>query len=129
MAKPTARPSILGEGSFGAFVLDQLGALGEVEARPMFGGAGFYLDGKFFGILYNERLYFRVSADTIADYTSRGMKPFEPFEGRQGQSRGYYEVPIEIVESPEDLVTWARAAQRTPPLTVRKRGASKKVKR
>ena len=95
----------------------------------MFGGAGFYLDGEFFGILYKERLYFRVSADTINDYTMRKMKPFEPFEGRQGRSRGYYEVPIEIVESPADLVAWARAAQRTPPLTTRKRNARKKVKR
>ena len=95
----------------------------------MFGGAGFYLDGEFFGILYKERLYFRVSADTIADYTSRKMKPFEPFEGRQGRSRGYYEVPIEILESPADLAKWARAAQRTPPLTARKSGARKQAKR
>src|SRR5215211_9398468 len=96
------RPKVLAEGSFGAFVLDQLSAMDGVEARPMFGGAGFYLDGEFFGILYKERLYFRVSANTITDYTSRKMKPFEPFEGRQGRSRGYYQVPVEIVESPGD---------------------------
>ena len=129
VAKPSARRGTLAEGSFGAFVLDQLRALGGVEARAMFGGAGFYLDGEFFGILYKERLYFRVSADTIEDYRSRKMKPFEPFEGRRGRSRGYYEVPIEIVESPADLVTWARAAQRTPPLTARKSRARKRVKR
>jgi DNA transformation protein len=120
MGKRASRPGIFAEGSFGAFVLDQLGEL-RVEARPMFGGAGFYLDGEFFGILYKERLYFRVSADTIEGYTSRKMKPFEPFEGRQGQSRGYYEVPLEIIESPADLMTWAGAAQRTPPLTARKK--------
>ena len=129
MAKRTTGSKALAEGSFGAFVLDQLSPLGDVEARPMFGGAGFYLDGEFFGILYKERLYFRVSADTIEHYTSRNMKPFEPFEGRQGQSRGYYEVPLEVVESPADLVTWARAAHHTPPLTARKSGACKKAKR
>lgn len=125
MAKRTARPRVLADGSFGAFVLDQLGALGGVDARPMFGGAGFYLDGQFFGILYQERLYFRVSADTITDYTSRKMKPFEPFAGKKGQSRGYYEVPLEIVESAGDLVKWAQAAQRTPPMTTRKTVAGK----
>ena len=128
MAKRTARPKVLADGSFGAFVLDQLGALGGVDARPMFGGAGFYLDGVFFGILYKERLYFRVSADTIKDYTRRKMKPFEPFEGRKGESQGYYEVPLEIVESADDLVKWARAAQRTPPLT-KKRPPRKAAKR
>lgn len=83
----------------------------------MFGGAGFYLEGQFFGILYKDHLYFRVCADTIGDYKKRKMKPFAPFEGKKGESRGYYEVPIEILESADDLVKWARAAQRTPPLT------------
>ena len=113
MAKRAARPSVLAEGCFGAFVLDQLSGLGGVEARPMFGGAGFYLDGEFFGILYEEQLYFRVSPDTIGDYTSRKMKPFAPFEeGEGGESRGYYEVPIEILESAErsDRVGAGRAA-------------------
>jgi DNA transformation protein len=119
MAK-RARPGILAEGSFGAFVLDQLSELGGVSARPMFGGAGFYLDGEFFGILYKQRVYFRVSAQTIKDYTSRKMKPFAPFKKR-GTSYGYYEVPLEILESPDDLIKWARAAQQTPPLTARKR--------
>jgi DNA transformation protein len=125
MVKRAARPSILAKGSFGAFVLDQLSALDGVEARPMFGGAGFYLDEVFFGILYQEHLYFRVSADTVGEYRRRKMKPFAPFEKKQGESRGYYEVPIEILESAGDLIKWAQAAQRTPPLTAKKRPARK----
>jgi DNA transformation protein len=119
MAKRTIRPSVLAAGRFGAFVVDQLSALGDVEARPMFGGVGFYLAGEFFGILYNERVYFRVSPDSIKDYTRRKMKPFEPFEGKKGQSRRYYEVPLEIIESADDLMKWAKAAQRTPPITTK----------
>ena len=122
-AKRATRPSILAAGSFGAFVLDQLSELGEVEARPMFGGAGFYLEGEFFGLLYKGRLYFRVSAETIDDYKSRKMKPFEPFKNRGTSQHGYYEVPLEILESPDDLVKWAKAAQQTPPMTTRKRAA------
>jgi DNA transformation protein and related proteins len=112
VSKRAARPRVLDEGSFGAFVLDQLSELGSVEAKPMFGGAGFYLDGAFFGILYKQHLYFRVSPDTIGEFKKRKMKPFKPFEGRRGTSRNYYEVPVEIIESPTDLIKWARAAQR-----------------
>ena len=114
MMKRTARSGILAPGSFGAFVLDQLSRLDGVSAKPMFGGAGFYLDSEFFGIIYRERLYFRVSPATIGEYTKRKMKPFAPFDGKKGESSNYYEVPIEILESPEDLIAWARAAQRTP---------------
>jgi len=43
-------------------------------------------------------------------------------EKKKGESRGYYEVPLEILESADDLIEWARAAQRTPPLSDTKRG-------
>jgi DNA transformation protein and related proteins len=109
MVKRAARPSVLSEG-FGAFVLDQLSEFGGVEARAMFGGAGFYLDGTFFGILYKQHLYFRVSAQTIDDYKKRKMKPFRPFEGKKGSSKNYYQVPLEVLESPPDLAKWARRA-------------------
>ncbi len=119
MTKRVARPGALAEGSFGAFVLDQLSGLDGVEAKAMFGGAGFYLDGAFFGILYKEHLYFRVSPESIGEYKKRKMKPFTPFEGRRGTSNNYYRVPVEILESPIDLVKWARAAATGAP---RKRG-------
>jgi len=91
------------------FVTDQLSALGDLVVKPMFGGAGLYLDGQFFGIFFKERLYFRVSSRTVGAYTARRMKPFKPFEGK-GTSRNYYEVPVDIIESPEDLVKWAKIA-------------------
>jgi DNA transformation protein len=111
MAKRAARPGVLSEG-FGAFVLDQLSGLDGIEAKPMFGGAGFYLDGSFFGILYKKHLYFRVSEETIGEYKKRKAKPFEPFEGRKGKSKGYYEVPVDILESAGDLMAWAKKAAR-----------------
>src|SRR5262245_8836741 len=113
MAKSAVRPSILAPGSFGAFVLDQLSALHGIVAKPMFGGAGLYLNGSFFGILYKQHLYFRVSPETIGEYKKRKMKPFAPFEGKQGTSRNYYQVPLEILESPDDLVSWARKAAKS----------------
>jgi len=109
MAKRAARPNILGEGSLGAFIVDQLSALGEVDGRAMFGGAGFYQAGRFFGILFKDRLYFRTSNETIGEYQKRGMKPFAPFKNR-GVSKRYYEVPVDVLESPDELVRWAKQA-------------------
>ena len=97
---------------FAAFVQDQLSELDNLVTKRMFGGTGFYLDGVFFGLIYSDRLYFRVSDDTIDEYTKRKMKPFNPFPGRSGSKR-YYEVPLEILESPVDLARWARKASRS----------------
>jgi DNA transformation protein and related proteins len=94
---------------FAAFVHDQLSELDGLVTRRMFGGTGLYLDDVFFGIIYSDRLYFRVSEATIDEYKQRKMKPFKPFKGKSSSKR-YYEVPLEILESPADLVRWARKA-------------------
>lgn len=94
---------------FAAFVGDQLAELDGLVMKPMFGGTGLYLDGTFFGLIYSDRLYFRVSDDTVDEYKMRKMQPFKPFTGKRS-TRRYYEVPVEILESPVDLARWARRA-------------------
>lgn len=94
--------------TFRDFVLDQLHALGEVEARAMFGGYGLYHASVFFGIIADGRLYFKTNAATCRAYTQRGMQPFQP--RAQQTLKTYYEVPVEILEDQEQLGTWARQA-------------------
>ena len=87
------------------FVLDQLAALDGLTCRAMFGGHGLASQGTFFGIIHKGRLYFRTHPDTQPAYRARSMKPFQPTPYQT--LKHYYEVPVEIVESPEDLVEWA----------------------
>lgn len=90
------------------FVEDQLGGLGRVEIRRMFGGAGIYKDGVFFGALHKERLYFKTDEESRAAYISRGMGPFQPTPKQIIKT--YYEVPVEVIEDASALVEWARRA-------------------
>ncbi|MBI3127800.1 MAG: TfoX/Sxy family protein [Candidatus Tectomicrobia bacterium] len=94
--------------SFQEFVEDQLAGLGRVEVRRMFGGAGVYKDGVFFGALHKERLYFKTDEASRAEYLSRGMGPFRPTPKQIIKT--YYEVPVEIVEDADALVEWAKRA-------------------
>ena len=96
------------EDSFRDFVLDQLRSLEGLRCRPMFGGYGLYLHADFFGILYDGRLYFKTDESTRKEYRDRGMGPFDP--GGEQVLKSYYEVPEEIVEDNEELVSWAREA-------------------
>ena len=54
--------------SFKEFVLDQLSALPELRARAMFGAHGLYQADRFFGILDEGRLYFRVTEQSRAAF-------------------------------------------------------------
>jgi DNA transformation protein len=95
--------------AFKAFVLDQLDALGEVTAKSMFGGVGLYCGGIFFGIIARDVLYMRVDDESRGDYEREGMRPFKPYADRPGTMQ-YYAVPVDVLESAPDLVTWARKA-------------------
>ena len=94
---------------FADFVVGQLAELGPVVARRMFGGVGLYHDGLFFAVLDDDVLYLKVSDETRPRYVARGMSPFTPFEDKPAMG-GYYEVPEDVLEDPEELAEWAREA-------------------
>jgi len=94
--------------SFVAFVLDQIAELGEVHHRAMFGGFGLYSGNAFFGIVYDERLYFKTDKQSAREYVARGMAPFQP-NARQ-TLHNYYEVPPEVVDDRDQLLVWAGEA-------------------
>ena len=93
--------------AFKDYVIDQLTALGDVRSRAMFGGFGLYRADVFFGIIANDRLYLKVDEQNRGDYTRAKMKPFKPFADRPTTMK-YYQVPVGVLESAEDLVAWAR---------------------
>jgi DNA transformation protein len=105
---PGARSLKVSEG-FKSFVLDQREELGDVTPRAMFGGVGLYFRGTFFGILARDKLYLKVGDANRADYARAGARGFEPYPDRGGTMK-YCEVPLAILESPIDLVEWARKA-------------------
>ncbi|MEP7151718.1 MAG: TfoX/Sxy family protein [Nitrospira sp.] len=98
--------------SFKDFVLDQLSAMSELTGKAMFGGYGLYHRGSFFAIIHKSRLFFKTHDLTQPLYRSRGMQPFRP-SARHTLAR-YYEVPLDILEDPRDLATWAHHAAVPP---------------
>ena len=90
------------------FVLDQLRELRGLDCRAMFGGFGLYAGEKFFGIIFQGRLFFKTSEVTREAYCARGMKHFQP--NTKQQLTSYYEVPADIIEAATELSAWAREA-------------------
>jgi DNA transformation protein len=93
--------------SFRDYVSEQLGE--DVEIRPMFGGYGLYRDERFFGIVFQSRLYFKTGPLSRKEYVTRGMKPFKP--NQRMTLKSYFEVPADVLEDRETLRAWAEKAR------------------
>ena len=92
------------------YVLEQLAGLPAVRPRRMFDGAGLYSNEVFFAVIHEDTLFFKTDDSTIASYRERRMPQFMPFKDRPATALGYHQVPADILEDPESLVAWARAA-------------------
>lgn len=95
--------------SYRDYVLEQLAVAGSVTAKKMFGGVGLYLDGLFFALIADDRLYFKVDDTNRSDYEAVGMGSFQPYDDKP-YTMQYYEVPVEILEDGVDLCIWAKKA-------------------
>jgi DNA transformation protein len=76
----------------------------------MFGGYGLYNDGLFFAIIADDTLFFKVDDHTRHIYEEYEMEPFTYEKQGKDYSLGYYEVPIDILESPPQLQAFVDAA-------------------
>ena len=100
----------MADASFSDFVLEQLAALDGLRCTRMFGGYGLYGSERFFGIVYNGRLYFKTNPDTLPEYLTCNAAVFAPSEKQV--LKNYREVPVDILEDSERLLLWARKAAR-----------------
>ncbi len=98
---------------FKDFIKDQLAGFGPVTIRNMFGGAGIYADGVMFAILVDDVLYLKADDTTQRAFEAEGMAPFTYApRGKPPVAMSYWEVPPRLLEEPDELVSWAREAQR-----------------
>ena len=116
--------------SFVAFVLEQLGPVGPLVTKRMFGGIGVYAGDLFFAVVFRDVLYLKVDDHTRGLHEAAGARPFVPFPGRprrKGQTQ-YYSVPAAILEDGDALMVWANEAlsiaRRQKALPTRSRAAT-----
>lgn len=92
-------------------VLDLMQNIAGITYRKMFGGAGLYKDKKIFGMIVEDKVYFKFGQINKADFEKHKSKPFT-YNHKEGKtvSMSYYEVPESILENQEDLKLWIEKA-------------------
>lgn len=96
--------------SFVTFVLEWFVPLGRVSARRMFSGHGLFLDGKMFGLVFQEQLYLKVDAQSRPQFEASGLPPFT--YARQGRvvALSFHRAPDSVLDEPDQALHWGRLA-------------------
>lgn len=104
---------------------DHLSGLGTIRTGRMFSGTGIYCDGVMFAFVSDDTLYLKVDEANRGDFEARSLGPF-CYETRHGHTvaTSYWRAPDDLLDDPDELLTWARAA-----LAAAHRAQNKKPKR
>jgi DNA transformation protein len=111
---------------------DLFAPFGKIAVRPMFGSEGLFRDGLMFGIVYEEKLYFKTSEESRQAFIAEGAGPlFYKFKTAEGILTSYYELPDRLYDDPEELAEWARAAftvaLQSPTAKKKQKSAARKI--
>jgi DNA transformation protein len=110
--------------SFAEFLREQLAPLGRVTMRRMFGKTGVFCNGLMLGMVMDDTLYVRVDDHNRAVFKEAESAPPLNYE-KQGRTidLAFWRVPEHLLDEPDALVAWARAA-----LAAAHRVAAKRVR-
>lgn len=76
-----------------------------------------------FAIIADNVLYFKIDDANRPDFDAAGMSLFKPFPDKP-MTMPYAEVPVEVLENPEELPVWVEKA-----LAAARRDTGKKKKK
>ena len=102
---------MVASGDFAEFLRDQLEPIGRVSMRRMFGKTGVFCDGVMFGMITDNTLYFRVDEQNRAIF--KEAEAFPPLNyAKKGAmiDLAFWRAPDRLLDEPDELVIWARAA-------------------
>ncbi len=97
--------------SFTEFLREQLTPMGRVTMRRMFGKTGVFCDGLMFGMVADDTLYVRVDDHNKSIFKESESVPPLNYE-KQGRiiDLAFWRVPERLLDEPDELIVWARAA-------------------
>lgn len=100
------------------YCLELLSGIGPCTARRMFGGWGIALDGLNLALVADlgdgEKLWLKADAQIQPQFEAAGCQRFVWSTRKNGvpmqMSMGYYNAPVDAMESPLAMTPWARLA-------------------
>jgi DNA transformation protein len=102
MARPTSE--------FVDYLSEVFQALGQVDAKRMFGGFGIYHDDLMFGLVADDVLYLKADAESAPAFVDRQLAQFQYLKQGKPVRLSFYAAPEEIFDDPDEARDWATRA-------------------
>jgi DNA transformation protein len=101
----------MNDSGFVSHCLELLAPLGRTSSRRMFGGHALYIDGLCMALIIQDTLYLKVDDTSRTLLEREGCRPFT-YGTKTGERHalGYYTAPEAAMESPAEMMPWARRA-------------------
>ncbi|GIL41519.1 TfoX/Sxy family protein [Roseiterribacter gracilis] len=94
-------------------ILDRAAGPGvPLTAKPMFGGIGYYADGRIFAIIWDGGIALKLLGDDFAAFGAAGGKPVQFMPDRPA-SKSYIRAPDKMLDAAEQFADWTGRAVRT----------------
>ncbi len=111
---------------FAEHLRDLFGALGPVETRRMFGGAGVYLGDAMIALVIDDTLYMKADAALARTYAEAGSAPFSyDIKGGVRTIPGLMRLPDSALDDADEALDWARRSLVPAELAAAKKRAAK----
>ena len=93
---------------FGEWVREHFAALGPIEIKKMFGGAGVYAGGVMFALLDDGVVWLKADDTFSPLLVEAGARQFTyPTKDGQAMTMAYWSLPETAMDDPDEAVTWA----------------------
>lgn len=95
-----------------ALAEDLFAPLGRIEIRRMFGGAGLYADGVFFGLVDRGEIFLKADPESEPLFAAAGSRRFEYSRRDRDEPMrlAFWTLPEEALDNSEAALDWARRA-------------------
>ncbi|MGE7472049.1 TfoX/Sxy family protein [Bosea sp. NPDC003192] len=101
--------------------VEQLSDWAKIKTKPLFGAVALYRNDHVFAMTWQGALYFKVDADSRAQYEAGGSQPLGySSEGEHHALKSYWAVPSEILEDSDKFCEWAERAYKAALTSQRK---------
>lgn len=98
-------------------------AFGPVSIRRMFGGVGVFADGLMIALVSDGEIFLKADQQTIPTLEAEGSRPFTYGAKNRRVAMSYWLLPERLLDDPDELGNFARAA-----LSAAHRAQAKKIR-